>query len=109
MLKKAALVLFGLTLAVTLMTPPKAQAQVHIGVRIGSPEPYGTVIVQPAPYVVYDEPYYSTHYWNSGYHDGYYYGHGQRYRRDDRGYRHYDNRYRDGRRDWEHNRRHHGR
>ena len=102
MLKKIALSVFGLVLAFTLMTPPKAAAQVHIGVRIGSPEPYGMVVVQPAPYVVYDEPYFVSHNWNSGYHEGYYYGHGQRYRRDDRGYRHYDNRYRDGRHDREH-------
>jgi opacity protein-like surface antigen len=92
MLKKAAFALFGLVLAVTLMSPPKAAAQVHVGVRIGSP-----VVVQPAPYVVYDEPYYVAHNWNSGYHDGYYYYRGQRYHRDGRGYRHYDTRYRDGR------------
>jgi hypothetical protein len=97
MFKKIALALFGLVIAITLISPPKATAQIRFGVRIGSPEPYGTVVVQPAPYVVYDEPYYVSHNWNSGYHEGYYYGHGQRYRRDDRGYRHYDNRYRDGR------------
>ena len=102
MLKKVTLALFGLVLAVTLATPPKASAQIHFGVRIGSPEPYGTVIVQPAPYMEYDEAYYGSHNWNSGYHDGYYYSRGQRYRRDDRGYRHYDNRYRDGRRDRDH-------
>lgn len=107
MLKKAALALFGLVFAVTLMTPPKAEAQIHIGVRIGSPEPYGMVVVQPAPYVAYDDAYFVSHNWNSGYHDGYYYGHGNRYRRDDRGYRHYDNRYRDARHDRDH--RHPGR
>jgi hypothetical protein len=107
MLKKAALALFGLVLAFTLIAPPKAEARVHIGVSIGSPEPYGVVVVHPAAYVEYNDAYFVSHNWNSGYHDGYYYGHGQRYRRDDRGYRHYDNRYRDGRHDRDHG--HHGR
>jgi hypothetical protein len=107
MLKKVSLALFGLVLAFTMMTPTKAEARVRIGVSIGSPEPYGVVVVQPAPYVAYDEPYFVAHPWNSGYHEGYYYGHGQRYRRDDRGYRHYDNRYRDGRHERDHGR--HGR
>jgi hypothetical protein len=92
MLKKAALALFGLVLAMTFMAPPKAVAQVHVGVGIGTP-----VVVQPAPYVEYDEPYFVAHNWNSGYHDGYYYGHGTRYQRDEHGHRHYDNRFRDGR------------
>jgi hypothetical protein len=96
MLKKAALAVFGLVLAVTVMAPPKAAAQVHIGVQIGAP-----VVVQPAPVVVYDEPYFVAHHWNSGYHDGYYYDHGTRYRMD-HGHRRYDDRYRDGRREWEH-------
>jgi hypothetical protein len=105
MYKKAALALFGLVFAVALIAPPKATAQIHIGVRIGSPEPYGMVVVQPAPYVEYDNAYFVSHNWNSGYHEGYYYGHGNRYRRDDRGYRHYDNRYRDARRNRDHGRR----
>src|ERR1700687_4906809 len=99
MLQKAALALFGLVLAGTLMAPRKSAAQIHIGVRIGSPEQYGVVVVQPAPYVVYDEPYFVEHNWDSGYHDGYYYGRGTRYRRDDRGYRHYDDRFRQARHD----------
>jgi hypothetical protein len=108
MLKKAALAVFGLVLAGTMVSPPRAAAQVHIGVAIGSPEAYGTVmvhpapvVVQPAPYVVYDEPYVVAHYWDSGYHEGYYYDRGTRYR-DDHGHRHYDNGYRDGRYRYEH-------
>ncbi len=93
MLKKAALAVFGLVLTVTLMAPPKAAAQVHIGVSIGSPAP---VVVQPAPYVVYEQPYIVAHYWDSGYHEGYYYEHGARYRLE-HGHRHYDDRYREGR------------
>lgn len=102
MIKKAALAIFGMVLAVTLTTPAKAGPRIHIGVQIGSPEPYGVVVVQPAPYVVYDDVYFVSHDWESGYHEGYYYGNGCRYRRDDRGYRHYDNRYRDGRHEWKH-------
>lgn len=92
MLKKAALALFGLVLAMTFVTPPKATAQVHVGIAIGAP-----VVVAPAPYVEYDEPYFVTHDWNSGFHDGYYYGGGTRYRMDEHGHRQYDNRFRDGR------------
>jgi hypothetical protein len=95
MLKKAALALFGLVLAMTFMSPPKAmaQAQVHVGVAVGTPE---VVVGQPG-YVEYDEPYFVAHNWNSGYHDGYYYGHGTRYRMDEHRHRQYDNRFRDGR------------
>ena len=93
MLKKAALALFGLVLASTLMAPQKAVAQVHVGVVIGAPE----VVVQPAPVVVYDEPYYVAHNWDSGLHDGYYYGGGTRYQMDAHGNKQYDNKFRDGR------------
>jgi hypothetical protein len=91
MLKKAALALFGLVLAITFMAPPKAMAQVHVGIAIGAP-----VVVAPAPYVEYDEPYFVAHNWSYGFHDGYYYGGGTRYRMD-HGHRQYDNRFRDGR------------
>jgi hypothetical protein len=93
MLKKAALALFGLVLAGTFMAPPKAVAQVHVGVAIGAPE----VVVAPAPVVVYDEPYYAAHDWDSGLHEGYYYGGGTRYQVDDRGNKQYDDNFRDGR------------
>ncbi len=93
MLRKAALAGFAFVLGITLMAPHKAVAQVNIGVTIGSPAP---VIVQPAPYVVYDEPYLAAHYWISGYHGGYYYEHGARYRWE-HGHRHYDDRYREAR------------
>jgi hypothetical protein len=109
MLKKAALALFGLVLAITFMAPPKAMAQVHVGIAIGAP-----VVVAPAPYVEYDEPYFVAHNWNSGFHDGYYYGGGTRYRMDEHGHRQYDNRFRDGRsarvhHDRDHDRGHDGR
>jgi hypothetical protein len=97
MLKKAVLAVFGLVLGLTLVSPPQAAAQVHVGVAIGTPE----VVVQPG-YVEYDEPYYVAHAWNSGYHDGYYYSHGTRYQRDEHGHRQYDNRFRDGRMAREH-------
>jgi hypothetical protein len=93
MLQKAALAVFGLVLAFTLMTPSNAVAQVQVGVGIGTPG----VVVEPAPVVVYDEPYYVAHDWDSGYHDGYYYGHGTRYQKDEHGHKQYDNKFRDGR------------
>ena len=107
MLKKAALALFGLVLTTTLMTPAKATAQVHIGVSIGAPVVVAPapVVVQPAPYVVYEQPYIVAHYWDSGYHGGYYYDHGARYRWE-HGHRHYDDRYRESRARYD--RDHHG-
>jgi hypothetical protein len=108
MLKKITLTLFGLVFAVALIAPPKATAQVHIGVRIGGPS-YGYV-VQQSPYYVYDDPYVvyapSGEY---GYRVGYY-DHDRDYRRyDDRGYwghegwRHHDHWDHDrGHEDWEH-------
>ena len=93
MLKKAALAAFGLVLTVTLMAPPKAAAQVHIGVNIGTP---AAVVVAPAPYVMYEQPYIVANYWDTGYHGGYYYDHGTRYRMN-HGHRLYDNRYRESR------------
>lgn len=57
MLKKAALALFGLILAIGLISPSKAAAEVNVGVAIGAPGVYGAVNVAPAPYVDYPEPY----------------------------------------------------
>lgn len=83
MLKKMVLSVFGLVIAVGLSSPPKAQAQVAVGVQIG------------APVVMFQ----------SGYHDGYYYDNGYRYQRDAQGYRHYDHAY-GGHSDWSHDRAH---
>jgi hypothetical protein len=83
MLKKMLIAAFGLVIAIGLMSPPKAEAQVRLGVQIG------------APVVVF----------TSGYHDGYYYEDGYRYQRDSRGYRHYDHAYGEHR-DWRHDRAH---
>jgi hypothetical protein len=89
MLKKAALALFGLVLVSTLMAPQKAVAQVQVG--------GAAVVVQPSPVVVYDEPYYAAHDWDSGLHEGYYYGGGTRYQMDAQGNKQYDNKFRNGR------------
>jgi hypothetical protein len=62
--------LFGLVFTLALATPPKAEAQIHVGVQIGAPVAYGAVVV----------PVYQN-----GYHEGYYYDHGYRYQRDYRG------------------------
>jgi hypothetical protein len=76
MLKKMVLAVFGLIIAVGLMSPPKAGAQV-VGIQIG------------VPVVAF----------TSGYHEGYYYDGGYRYQRDARGYRHYDHSY--GHNNWD--------
>ena len=120
MLKKAALAVFGLVLALSF-SAPKAQAEVHVGVAIGTPAVYGSVAVLPAshayyapnaahydstPYAHYDggsyayygNPYttYGTTYYGSNRH--YYaptYGNGWRdrdYSRHGREYKHYDSR-----------------
>jgi ABC-type nitrate/sulfonate/bicarbonate transport system substrate-binding protein len=57
MLKKLVLAAFGLVIAVGLAMPPKAEAQVAVGVQVGVP-----VIA-----------------FTSGYHEGYYYEDGYRY------------------------------
>ena len=88
MLKQLTLALFSLVVAAALIAPPKATAQVHLGVRIGAP----IVVVQPDVY-------------EYGYHDGYYYDHGYRYQSDYRGYRVYDRGY-GGHRDWDRDRDH---
>jgi hypothetical protein len=61
MLKKAAVAVFGLILAITFFAPAKAAAEVHVGVAIGAPVAYGAY-VQPygtyeQPYVAYEQPY----------------------------------------------------
>ena len=83
MFKKIAFAAFGLILTLGLATPPKAEAQVAVGVQLGGPA------------VVF----------TSGYHDGYYYEDGYRYQRDSRGYRHYDHSY-GGHHDWNNDRAH---
>ena len=92
MLKKAALALFGLVLASTLMAPQKAVAQVQVGVEVGTP----AVVVEAAPVVVYDDAYYTSHNWDSGMHDGYTYGGGTRYQTDAKGNKQFDDKFRDG-------------
>ena len=70
MLKKAALAVFGLVLALNL-SAPKAQAEVHVGVAIGTPAVYGSVAVLPASHDTYYESY--------GYYDNAPYGYAQSY------------------------------
>jgi hypothetical protein len=65
MLKKSVAMLFGLVFAMALITPPKANAEVVIGVGVGArpaygyvaarPHPYG--YIAPAPYVAYGQGY----------------------------------------------------
>ncbi len=83
MIKKIAFAVFGLVLTFALASPPKAEAQISVGVQLGGPA------------VVF----------TSGYHDGYYYEDGYRYQRDARGYRHYDHNY-GGHHDWNNDRAH---
>ena len=86
MVKKNLLALFGLVLALAFATPQKAQAQVSVGVTIGTPvyvhpvrpyvyDPYvyAAPVVVPRPYVyprayvyppvVYGGGYYRRPYW----------------------------------------------
>jgi hypothetical protein len=51
MLKKTVLALFGLVFAMALITPPKANAEVVIGVGVGARPAYGYVVARPRPYV----------------------------------------------------------
>jgi hypothetical protein len=51
MLKKTVLALFGLVLAMALITPPKANAEVVIGVGVAARPAYGFVVARPRPYV----------------------------------------------------------
>jgi hypothetical protein len=65
MLKKSVLALFGLVFAMALITPPKANAEVVIGVGVGARPAYGYVVarphaygyIAPAPYVAYGPGY----------------------------------------------------
>jgi hypothetical protein len=80
MLKKAALAVFGLVLALSF-SAPKAQAEVHVGLAIGTPAVYGSVAVLPAshaycgpnaayydstPYTYYDNSTPYAYYDNGG-------------------------------------------
>ena len=51
MLKKTVFALFALFFAVALITPPKANAAVVIGVGVAARPGYGYVAVRPRPYV----------------------------------------------------------
>ena len=50
MLKKSVAMLFGLVFAMALITPPKANAQVIVGVGVGARPAYGYVVARPRPY-----------------------------------------------------------
>lgn len=51
MMKKAVLALFGLVFALVLVAPPKANAEVVVGVGVVSRPAYGYVVARPRPYV----------------------------------------------------------
>jgi hypothetical protein len=51
MLKKTVSALFGLVFALALITPPKANAAVVVGVGVARPPVYGYVVARPRPYV----------------------------------------------------------
>jgi hypothetical protein len=51
MLKKSVVALFGLVFAMALITPPKANAAVVVGVGVGVRPAYGYVAARPRPYV----------------------------------------------------------
>ena len=68
MLKKAALAVFGLVLTLSF-SAPKAQAEVHVGVAIGTPVVYGSVALVPA-----HNTYESYGYYDNGYYDNAPYG-----------------------------------
>jgi len=62
MLKKTVSALFGLVFALALITPPKANAEVVVGVGVAGRPVYGYVVrphvyVAPAPYVAYGPVY----------------------------------------------------
>ena len=60
MLKKAALAVFGLVLAMNISTS-KAQAEVHVVAAIGAPTVYAGVAVQSARYGYYDDAPYAAY------------------------------------------------
>jgi|GEM_PF-1411573 len=98
MMKKMVLALFGLAVAFTLIAPPKASAQVNIGIGVGLP---GYVVVEHRPY--YSAPaYYGGYAYAAPAYGGYGYREGWRDDRRYEGYRHegrYDDRRHDGYRD----------
>ncbi|MGA3125951.1 MAG: hypothetical protein ABSD13_04495 [Candidatus Korobacteraceae bacterium] len=65
MIKKTALALFSLLFALALITPPKANAEVVVGVGVAPRPAYGYVVarhrpyayVAPVPYVAYGPGY----------------------------------------------------
>ena len=65
MLKKAALAVFGLVLALSF-SAPKAQAEVHVGLAIGTPAVYASAAVLPA---CHNSTYGSYGYYDNGYYD----------------------------------------
>jgi|SRR5476649_802377 hypothetical protein len=78
MMKKMAFALFGLVVAFALIAPPKAGAEVRVGIGVGLP---GYVVVQPRPY--YSAPvYYAPGYVYPAPVYGGWYGHGYGYRHD---------------------------
>jgi hypothetical protein len=86
MLKKAALAVFGLVLAMNISTS-RAQAEVHVVAAIGAPAVYAGVAVQPvrygyyndAPYAAYNQAPYAYDYAPNGAYAGPYYGSDQYY------------------------------
>jgi hypothetical protein len=62
MLKRSLLAVFGLTMALVFVNPPKAHAGVAIGVTVGAPVyvrpvyPYPYAVVRPVPRPVYVYP-----------------------------------------------------
>jgi hypothetical protein len=124
MYKKA--VLAGFAFALAMNFSAQAQVRVGVGVQVGAPVVVAPapvvvapapVVVRPAPVVVeappmvvvYDDAFFVAHYWDYGFHDGWYYDQGTRYWVDRRHRRHYDYRYRDGRVTWERRRHDNGR
>jgi hypothetical protein len=51
MFKKTVVALFGLLFAMALITPPKANAEVGIGVGVAARPAYGYIAVRPRPYI----------------------------------------------------------
>jgi hypothetical protein len=70
MLKKSLAALFGLAFAMALLTPPKANAEVIVGVGVAARPGYGYVVarphpyayIAPAPYVAYEPGYFYPSY-----------------------------------------------
>jgi len=78
MLKRTISALFGLVFALALITPPKANAAVVVGVGVARRPVYGFVVARPRPYVyVAPAPYVA--YGAAYLHRPYFYGRGYRY------------------------------